>query len=295
MSLMQEFLDQDADYYYFRPEIKDVSDLKCRVENNIGVRIRYLEVLRLFNIWRGEQELILASLLGTKNLGEFRGKMTASFTHRMTVESQTPFDRFQAMGAVANWYDGFRDDIRRVASEGFRQAASCWFVDVLEIQQLTKRIPIEHVLIAEIAPYEMENLTLAEASLADVRSEREALLQLLAEAEELPEGADLDQIEQELPTAKRMVKAAEKELMQRVEAVYLSLSDESAQAIVLAVFKNQMLSLVEQQLKSDLAQVVRVFENWWQKYHKSLAEMESERAATSKSLNAMLTDLGYLK
>ncbi|MFN6527282.1 hypothetical protein [Nostoc sp. ChiSLP03a] len=101
------------------------------------------------------------------------------------------------------------------------------------------------------------------------------------------------QIVKQLRDAKAELKTLKNELMKRLEAARAALSNEECRDLVLAIFKDGLITELERYVTAHRQQVIAAVENWWDKYQVTLQNIETERDAAAKKLNEFLQGLGY--
>ena len=68
----------------------------------------------------------------------------------------------------------------------------------------------------------------------------------------------------------------------------------AAAELLLTILHNDMQAIVERYIASQRKQIVAAFENWWDKYRVTLAEIESKRDEAAKALQGFLAGLRYV-
>ena len=66
-----------------------------------------------------------------------------------------------------------------------------------------------------------------------------------------------------------------------------------AAALLLAIFRNDMQTILERYVSAQRQHVVAAFEGWWDKYRVRLIDIEQHRDASASSLHRHLQALGY--
>lgn len=100
------------------------------------------------------------------------------------------------------------------------------------------------------------------------------------------------EIKKQLAEAKASLRMLKKQLVKRLEAARLALTDEGCQELVLAIFKDGLSAELERYVTAHRQQVVAAVENWWNKYRVTLQDIEAQRDAAAQQLSQFLQGLG---
>jgi type I restriction enzyme M protein len=101
------------------------------------------------------------------------------------------------------------------------------------------------------------------------------------------------EIKKQLAEAKAKLRTLKNELVKRLQAARVALTDEECQGLVLAIFQDGLIAELERYITAHRQQVIVVVENWWDKYRVTLKDIEAERDAAAKWLSEFLIGLGY--
>ena len=89
------------------------------------------------------------------------------------------------------------------------------------------------------------------------------------------------------------LKATEKKLEEKTKQKKDSLSEEEAKELLLEKFHNLIDEQLNKYLNAEKKEIVKIFENLWDKYKISLKELIQEKDMEVKKLDEFLTKLWY--
>jgi len=157
--------------------------------------------------------------------------------------------------------------------------------------------PLNHPLVRHLLPEYLERLGVLEAAVADLKA-RIAEAQEESEEEEdepLSQGlVDLKVLRADLRTRRTELRALQGELLERLEAARAALEPEAAQALVLGIERKRLEAELARYAAARRQEAVAAVENWWDKYHVSLREIEAERDMAVARLEGFVEELGYI-
>jgi type I restriction enzyme M protein len=105
--------------------------------------------------------------------------------------------------------------------------------------------------------------------------------------------AQLKEWKRQLSALKKEIKANEQGFAQRLNAAVDGLDEARAAALLLAILHNDMQRILDRHISVQRQQVIAAFENWWEKYRVTLAQIERERDDASEALRTYLAKLAY--
>lgn len=294
-------VEHDDRYLDFRPDLTSKADLNAAVEADAGVRAREQVLEEAFSCWWEAQQGQIKSLPGSEALMDLRAHLLASF-----VEALAPLallDRFQVAGAVATWWGEVVFDLKALVAGGFVGVVESWVTTILTALEEGggKGTPLDHKLVKKLLPQFLGEIAEAEGRVAELDGTIKA-----ATASGDDEDADGDSDEEEglseaqikglkkdLSAAKTRLKALIRGFEDRLEEAQAELSPEQAEALVLAILRDDLQQELERRVSAHRHQVVAVVESWWDKYRMTLVEIEGERDSAKQRLDGFLRELGY--
>ncbi|MEW6651666.1 MAG: type I restriction-modification system subunit M, partial [Chloroflexota bacterium] len=190
------FMERDADYYDFKPEIQNKSDIRPLIENHPNVKNRQAELEARLESWWNDAAKAIENFPGQNHLSEFRRHFQNTLLQALLPVGV--LDEFQIAGIFANWWEAERYDFKTIVAAGWSPSL----------------IPDEYILKAFFQKEQAEIETL-EARTVELQTELDealAAVELDVENEENEEG-------ESAPSAGE-VKQAIKNRIAEMKAVY---------------------------------------------------------------------------
>jgi type I restriction enzyme M protein len=106
--------------------------------------------------------------------------------------------------------------------------------------------------------------------------------------------AQLKEWKKQLAALKKELKGAEQGFARRLDAAVDRLDQASAAALLLAILRSDVLTILDRYIAAHRQHVVASFENWWDKYRVTLAALEGQRDLATSRLQSFITKLGYV-
>jgi len=286
-------------YLDFAPLLTDRAQIKPRLEADPGVQARATQLQEAFATWWEAHQPRLAALPGSNNLFNVRAHLLDSFQQALLPVGM--LDRFQVVGVVASWWNEIQYDLRTLAALGFYGLVDSWIVSLRAAvegeEERNGEEPLNHPLVRHLLPEYLERLGVLEAAVADLKA-RIAEAQEESEEEEdepLSQGlVDLKVLRADLRTRRTELRALQGELLERLEAARAALEPEAAQALVLGIERKRLEAELARYAAARRQEAVAAVENWWDKYHVSLREIEAERDMAVARLEGFVEELGYV-
>jgi type I restriction enzyme M protein len=105
---------------------------------------------------------------------------------------------------------------------------------------------------------------------------------------------DIEKKEKEQKDINKKIKQINDNLVKAVEEKRNSISEEEAKELILDKIYQTAKQHLERYLNAEKRELIKIFENLWDKYKVSLKELEAERDLEVKKLNEFLEKLGYV-
>ena len=199
------FVERDADYYDFDPDLTERGDIKKRIEAGKGIRQKETKLKNAFDQWWKKHKQSLIDLPKTKNLMEVRTDLLDAF-----VSDITPLgllDRFKVAGVIATWWNEKKFDLKTLIAQGFGGLVDGW-VDTIEASMEETRGNhfdlTEDPLVTRLIPDYLDELEQARQDIVRLEQEKEAFERgdfvNDAEDEQLEENAEKPNYAKELKT-----------------------------------------------------------------------------------------------
>jgi type I restriction enzyme M protein len=191
-------------------------------------------------------------------------------------------------------------------ARGAKGVVDAWRTSILTAldDESAKDNPLDHKLVKFLMAGFVEALAELEARKAELDSQIKAATPDKGTGEDGDEAeagddepavdeVQLKEWKKQLVALKKEIKAQEQGFAQRLNASVDALDEAGAATLLLAILRNDMQVILERYISAQRQQVVAAFENWWDKYRVTLAAIEADRDASSKSLKSFLKDLRY--
>ena len=299
--------ESDTDYVDFAEQLAEKRDIKPAIEQDEGLNAKQAGVMAAFESWWAEHGTSITGLSANGGrLTQLRDELLSSFSS--ALEPTAMLDRFAVRGIIAGfWFDN-KNEFRTLQARGCIGVVDAWrtsIVSLLEDDQ-SKTNPLDHRLVHFLlADYvsELEELA-ANAAELDAR---------IKAAEAKPDGDDGDEAEadsgegDDAPTpaeikawksertqVKKQHKAKVAGFETRLNQAVDALDEPAAAELVGAILHNDLKGILERYIRQQRQQVIAAFENWWDKYRVTLADIEAERDSAAKELQQYLEGLGYV-
>jgi type I restriction enzyme M protein len=97
----------------------------------------------------------------------------------------------------------------------------------------------------------------------------------------------------QLKEAKKQFKELQKRFIKRLHEARETLSDDDCRDLVLDIMNEKLSGHLESYVTAHRQEVIAAVENWWDKYHVTLRDIEGERGKAVMALNEFSRELGY--
>ncbi len=102
-----------------------------------------------------------------------------------------------------------------------------------------------------------------------------------------------DEILEKLKAARKQLNDLKRKFIKRLNEARAALSKEECRELVLDILKEKLEGHLNNYVSDHRQKVTTAVENWWDKYKKSINEIEKERNLNEKKFNIMIERLGY--
>jgi type I restriction enzyme M protein len=307
------FVERDAKYFDFGPEIATRQDLKPAIESNAGLVAKEAAIRAAFEQWWQRHSARITALSGhmdnASSLVALRAELLASFS--TSLEAVGLLDPFQVRGIVAGFWYQSKFDFLTLIARGSRGVVDAWrtsIVTALE-DKASKESPLDHKLVRflmsdfvraitelEAKKAELDGLIKA-ASPKDADGEEDEASEVATEnldEENAMDEAQLKVWKKELGAVRKQLKAKHESFAAHINAAVDGLTTEQAANLLLTILHTDMQAIVGRYIAAQRKTVVAAFENWWDKYRVTLTDIESGRTASARSLQEFLIALRYV-
>ncbi|MHA3012640.1 type I restriction-modification system subunit M [Cupriavidus necator] len=313
---MDLFVERDAKYVDFKPELAKRRDLKPSIERNAGLVAKEAAIRAAFEQWWHQHSARITLLAGqmdnAASLVGLRNDLLASFSE--SLEAIGMLDPFQVRGIVAGFWYQTKYDFLTLMARGAKGVADAWrtsIVTALE-DKANKESPLDHKLVKFLMSDFVDAINELEAKRAELDSQIKAADPKSGKDAEGDEGdaaessedepADDNAVDEtqlkawkkELATAKKALKAKKDSFAAHLNREVDGLSPEQAAELLLTILHNDMRAIVERYIAAQRKAIVVAFENWWDKYRVTLTEIEGKRDSAAQALQVFLKGLRYV-
>ncbi len=299
------FVERDAAYFDFRPELATRQALKPAVETNPGLVAREQAVRDAFDAWWQAHSSRITALAGQPSFVGLRNDLLRSFS--AALEPVGVLGRFQVRGIVAGFWDDAKYEFMTLMARGAKGVVDAWRTSILTAldDEQSKDNPLDHKLVKFLMAEFVEALAELEARKAELDSRISAATPdkgagedgddaEASDDEPAVDEAQLREWKKQLAALKKDIKAQEQGFAQRLNAAVNALDEAGAAALLLPILRNDMQVILERYISAQRQQVVSAFENWWDKYLVTLTSIEGERETAASVLREHLQALRYV-
>ena len=312
------FIDRDAAYYDFRPEIETKAAIRLLIENHPNVKVRQAEIEQRLESWWQEATQAIARFPGQNHLAEFRSHFQNTLLHALLPVGV--LDEFQVAGIFANWWETVRYDLKTIVAAGWSVSlipdeyilnaffkAELEEIEVLEARVAELQADLDEALaVVEVEEDEQEKEE--ESKKASTTSElKQALKAKITELKtvcrneaELSEFKALSEILQRVEKLEKDLKAAKKaENSKRTEIGKLLTSRRNvftlveAQELILMKLRDLIANESAHYFNIQLRKTSLIFETLYDKYLFSLRHLYQDREKQQTKVDYFLKELGY--
>jgi len=299
------FVERDASYIDFRPELATRRNLEPAVESNPGLVAREQALRDAFESWWQTHSPRITALAGVQNFVGLRNDLLHSFS--AALEPAGVLGRFQVRGIVAGFWEDAKYEFMTLMARGAKGVLDAWRTSILTALEddQNKDNPLDHKLVKHL----MSDFVEAQAELEVRRAELDG--QIKAATRDTSAGSDGDEAEaddeeaavdeaqlkeckKQLAALKKDIKVQEQGFADQLNTAVDALDEAGAAALLLAILRNDMQSILERYVNAQRQQVFSAFENWWDKYRVTLTDTEKERDEATESLRNFLRELRYV-
>ncbi len=290
---------RDGRYLKFRQEFSTRQALKAAIDENPGIRAKEKQVREAFDAWWRTHGKKISKLAGQSSFVGLRTDLLKSFS--AALDPLALLDRFQVRGIVAGFWDQSRYDFQTLMVRGSKGVIDAWrtsIVTALEDED-AKADPLDHKLVKFLMQDFVKDLAGLEARKAELDGQIKSASSAGGDddddddQEAAIDEAQLAAWKKELGLVRKELKAGEAGFARQLNAAVDALDESKAAALLLTILHDDMLTIVERHVTQHRQQVIAAFENWWDKYQVTLAEIEHDRDAAASQLQQFLKGLGY--
>jgi type I restriction enzyme M protein len=294
------FVERDGKYLDFAQVITRKGDIKAHVEADAGVQAREAALAATFEAWWSTHQGRIVGLPMARDLMQVRADFLASFEETLTPLGL--LDRFKVVGAVASWWGDVVFDLKSLTARGFEGTVEGWVTTITTAMEEDggKFDPLDHKLVKRLLPDFLDELAEVEGTIAELDGQIKAT-EPSGEDEDESNGdddealseAEVKDLKAKLTAARKKLKALKAAVAARLEKAHSGLTPSDAQALVLDLLKADLKAVLDRSVTAHRQAIIAAIENWWDKYHVTLRDIERDRDAAKARLDGFLKELGY--
>lgn len=298
-------------YLEFKENVSDKNQIKEIIEDDEKLKAKVLEHKQKLLDWWNEVKPEVERFYGNNNLWIFRNDAVKKLKDELL-----PFDvldEFKISGIFANWWEELIYDFKSIVSAG-------WSKNLIDDEMIKK----------EFFNKEIESIEEQESKDAEVEGELNEILEEVEDWDEEELGNKtankvkkyledvvrdlrtsqsdsalkeakkwqdlifrIESKEKELKKFKKEIGNKQKELEDKIIEKKETLTEQESKELLLKKFYQLIDEQLNKYLNAEKKEVIKIFENLWDKYKISLSELKRERDEEVKKLDEFLMKLGY--
>ena len=310
------FVERDADYYDFRPEIKNKADIRPLIENHPNIKNRQAELEARLESWWYDAAKAIENFPGQNHLAEFRRHFQN--TLRQALLPVGVLDEFQIAGIFANWWEAERYDFKTIVAAGWSPSLildeyilNAFFQhEQAEIETLENRVGyLETELEEVLAEGELEDESERdeEDSTPNAGEVKQAIKNRIAEVKAAYQigivSNDVISLEKslnQLDKAEKSIKGVKSEINRKKSGLQNLVTDRrknlatnEPKSLILQRIHNVIVNVARGYFQNQLKITIYIFENFLDKYFTSLEIITGKQEQAYSTLDVYLRTLGY--
>jgi type I restriction enzyme M protein len=322
------FKEKDEKYLEFNDEIEEKSKIKEIIENSEGARNTILNYMERLNEWWNEVRPEIERFYRNNNLWNFRKSAIKRLKEK--IESLGLLDEFKIAGIFVNWWEELKYDFKTIVSAGWTKnliddesIENKFFSKELEdIEELESKAAEGegelNELFEEVEEWDEEEqgnktankvISYLKGTIKDLESiNSESAGKEIINMKQLIDKIDrknteLNKVKKTLKNMKEELEGVIKKDQKTKEELKIkkgkvdfkkdSLSEEETKKLLLEKFYELVSKQLEKYLNIEKRELIKIFENLWDKYTISLESLNKQRDEEVKKLDEFLKGLNY--
>ncbi|MGI1690126.1 type I restriction-modification system subunit M [Thermoanaerobacter uzonensis] len=303
--------EKDKDYLEFKGEIKEKNQIREIIEDSTEIKDIFSIHKSKLNNWWEDIKPQIEQFYGKNNLWQFRDDSLTKL--KDTLLPIGTFDEFKISGIFANWWEELVYDFKSIISNGWnknlierdRIKEKYFKNDLDKIENLESNLnELEgdlNEILDEVEDWDEEEQGDKTANkvkefLKDMIKDLSKQNNEISKKEVIKWSNLLEKIEQKEKEIKKLRKAIsdkEKEVEKKTDEKIEILTEEEVKELLLEKFFELIQNQLEKYLNDEKKEIIKIFENLWDKYKVSLSELRNDRDEEVKKLDEFLKRLGY--
>jgi len=310
------FVERDADYYDFKPEIQKKADIRPLIENHPNVKERQAELEARLESWWHDAAKAIENFPGQNHLAEFRRHFQNTLLQALLPVGV--LDEFQIAGIFANWWEAERYDFKTIVAAGWSPSLipdeyilNAFFEhEQAEIEMLENRVgDLEAELEEVLAEVELEDESERdeEESTPNAGEVKQAIKNQIAEVKAAYQigivSNDVISLEKSLnqiDKAEKSIKGVKSEINKKRSGLQNLVTDRrknlatnELKSLILQRIYNLIVNVARGYFQHQLKITICIFENFLDKYFTSLEIITGKQEQAYSALDVYLRALGY--
>lgn len=303
--------EKDLNYYEFLETIEDKSNIREIIENDFSIRNTFSVHSDKLQEWWEEVKTEIEKFYGNNNLWKFRNWALELLKAKLAPLGV--LDEFKIAGIFVNWWEDLKYDFKSIISAGWsknliddKSIKEKFFKNEMqEIDNLESKITeIEaelNEILEEVEDWDEEEQ--GDKTASKVRNYLKEILKNLKEsniASSSNEAVKLENLnsrieekEKELKKHYKQLSEKETDLINKIIQKRNDLTEQDLKDLTLEKFFQVIIQYLIKYLNKEKKELIKIFENLWDKYKVSFMEITKERDKEVKKLNEFLNKLGY--
>jgi len=312
------FVERDADYYDFKPEIQNKADIRPLIENHPNVKDRQAELEARLESWWRDAAKAIEGFPGNNHLAEFRRHFQNTLLQALLPVGV--LDEFQIAGIFANWWEAVRYDFKTIVAAGWSPSLisddyilKAFFqkeqaeIETLEARNVDLQAELDEALTAVELDAENEENEEGESE-PSAGEVKQALKNQIAEIKAAYGNhattnliTDMSNTLKRIETQDASLKKAKRDINKKHDFIISLIQNKRQQLteiecrqLILSRFNSQINTELEQYIKQSRYSLLQTFNILIDKYSISLQENLDSRNILEKQVLDTLEQLGYI-
>ncbi|QSZ27624.1 type I restriction-modification system subunit M [Aceticella autotrophica] len=303
--------EKNMDYLEFKKEIKEKNQIREFIENSSDMKNVVLTHEEALKNWWEDIKSGIEQFYGRNNLWKFRNDALAKL--KSALLPIATFDEFKISGIFANWWEELVYDFKSIINNG-------WNKNLVERERIKEKY----------FKKDLEKIEDLEGVLSEFEGDLSEILEEVDDWDEEEQGdktankvkefskdmikdlskqnneisrkevikwsnllEKIEQKEKEIKKLRKAISDKEKEVEKKTDEKIEILTEEEVKELLLEKFFELIQNQLEKYLNDEKKEIIKIFENLWDKYKVPLNELKDERDGEVKKLDEFLKRLGY--
>jgi len=320
--------EKNKKYLEFNDEIEEKSKIKEIIENSKEVRNTVSNYEKRLNEWWIEVKQEIEGFYGNNNLWNFRKSAIKSLKEKF--ESLGLLDEFKMAGIFVNWWEELKYDFKTIVSVGWSKnliddesIINRFFgKEIEDIEELESKVAeVEgelNELLEEVEEWDEEEQgnkttnkvisylkdTVKDLELVNNESARKEIINMKQLVDKTDKKyKEVSKVKKILKNLKEKLEGVTKKDQKTKEEIKIKkgkvdfkkdlLAEEETKKLLLEKFYELISVQLENYLNTEKRELIKIFENLWDKYTVSLENINKQRDEEVKKLDEFLRGLRY--